>query len=101
MIPYILVIKIRKKIQDSIYYYSEQFSFFDSPQEGKVFVSFIIDSKGFLRHLEIYDDISTPIEVLKKIVRTAINSASPFDAFPPELKYDQRTFNLEISFEIE
>ena len=93
--------KIRKKIQDSVYFYSEQYSYFENPQEGKIFVSFTIDSKGMLQNIEIYDERSSPIELLKKIVQTAINAASPFETFPPELKFDQRTFNLEISFEIE
>jgi len=93
--------KIRKKIQEKVYYYSEEYFYFDNPLEGKIFVSFTIDNKGILNNLNILDEKSTQNSLLKRIVTASINSASPFDVFPPDLRYDQRTFHLEISFEVE
>lgn len=92
---------LRKKIQDAVYYYSDQYLYFDNPQEGKVFVSFIVQSNGALSEVLIQDNKSTPNELLRKIALIAIQRAAPFDKFPAELTYDERAFNLEISFEIE
>lgn len=92
---------IRKRIQDAVYYYSDKYFYFDNPQEGKVFVSFIVKSNGRLKEMLIQEDRSSQNNLLRKICLTAIQNASPFDKFPKELNYDERFFNLEISFEIE
>mgnify|MGYP001570792000 FL=1 len=92
---------LRKKIQDAVYYYSDKYFYFDNPHEGKVFVFFIVYSNGALREVLIQDNKSTQNELLRKIALIAIQRASPFDTFPAELNYDERAFNLEISFEIE
>ena len=90
---------VRKKIQDRVYYYSDQFFYFDYPREGKIFVSFTITSDGKLKELSILEDKSSADDILKRIVLTAIKKSSPFQRFPKDLKYDERSFNLEISFE--
>lgn len=92
---------IRKKIQDKAYYYADEYFFFDNPREGKVFVTFTVTSQGQLKEFLILEDKSTKDLILQKIVRLAIENASPFQKFPPDLKYDERTFNQEISFELE
>ena len=92
---------MRKKIQDKAYYYADQYFFFDNPREGKVFVTFTITAQGQLKEFLILEDKSTQDLILQKIVRVAIESASPFQKFPSDLKYDERTFNQEISFELE
>jgi TonB family protein len=92
---------IRKKIQDKVYFFSDQYFYFDNPREGKVFVSFVVDSNGALKGLSIAEDKSSKDSILRKIVDAAIQNASPFQKFPQDLKYDERSFNLEISFEIE
>lgn len=92
---------IRRKIQDSVYYYSDQYSYFDNPREGSIFVSFTVTSDGKLKGLSISEDKSSTDILLKKIATMAINNASPFQKFPKELNYPERSFNLEISFEIE
>lgn len=92
---------IRKKIQDKVYYYSDQYFYFDNPHEGKIFVSFTVSSDGILKELDILENKSSDDNILRKIVTTAIKNSAPFDKFPKDLKYDERTFNLEISFEIE
>lgn len=93
--------KIRKKIQEKVYAYSEEYFYFESPREGKIFVSFTINNNGTLNNFDILEEKSAQNPLLQKIVIAAINSASPFDKFPPDLRYDLRTFHLEISFEVE
>ena len=92
---------IRKKIQDAIYLFSERFFYFDKPLQGKIFVSFIVSSNGSLREILIQDDKSSNEALLRKITLAAIQEAAPFNKFPKELNYDERIFNLEISFELE
>ncbi|MBL7196862.1 MAG: energy transducer TonB [Candidatus Omnitrophica bacterium] len=92
---------IRRKIQDKVYYYSDRYFYFDNPREGSIFVSFTVSSKGKLKELSILEDKSSGDMILRKISTTAIKNASPFQKFPKDLNYDERTFNLEISFEIE
>jgi len=92
---------IRRKIQDRVYYYSDQYFYFDNPREGSIFVSFSVSSDGILKELNILEDKSSNDIILKKIATLGIQSASPFQKFPKELNYDERTFNLEISFEVE
>jgi hypothetical protein len=92
---------IRRKIQDKVYYFSDQYFYFDNPREGKIFISFTIASDGSLRDFLILDDKSSNDAILIKIVNKTMKDASPFDKFPKDLKYDERNFNLEISFELE
>lgn len=92
---------IRRKIQDKVYYYSDQFFYFDNPREGNIFVSFSISSNGTLKELSILEEKSSGDMILRKIATVAIKSSSPFQKFPKDLKYNERSFNLEISFEIE
>lgn len=92
---------IRKKIQDKVYYYSEQYFYFDYPREGKVFVAFTIDPDGRLVSSLIVENKSSQDNTLKKIVITSIEKASPFQKIPKDLRYGNHSFNLEISFEIQ
>ena len=90
---------IRKKIQDKVYYYSEQYFYFDYPREGKIFVSFTLSPEGELTNLDIIENKSSQDNILKKIVLTSIEKSSPFQKFPKGLKQENHSFNLEISFE--
>jgi outer membrane biosynthesis protein TonB len=92
---------IRRQIQDKVYYYSDQYFYFDNPREGSIFVSFAIASDGTLKELSIQEDKSSQDTILRKIATMAINNSAPFQKFPKELNYDERSFNLEISFEVE
>ena len=92
---------IRKKIQDKVYYYADEYFYFGSVREGKIFITFTVSSNGELKDFLILEDKSSKDKLLQKIVLTAIQNASPFQSFPQDLKYDERTFNLEISFEID
>ncbi|MFC1709403.1 energy transducer TonB [Candidatus Omnitrophota bacterium] len=92
---------IRRKIQDKVYYYSNQYFYFENPREGSVFVSFTVTSDGALKDFSILENKSSNDMILRKIARLAIEDSSPFQKFPKELKYNERNFNLEISFEIE
>lgn len=92
---------IRKKIQDKIYYYSDRYFYFDNPREGKIFVAFIVSSDGTLKDISIQENNSSQDELLRKIVLVGIKNATPFEKFPKDLNYAERTFNLEISFELE
>lgn len=92
---------IRRKIQDKVYYYSDQYFYFDNPREGSIFVSFSVSSDGALKELTILEEKSSNDAILRKIADMAIKSASPFEKFPQDLNYDERSFSLEISFEIE
>ncbi|MDD5292399.1 MAG: TonB family protein, partial [Candidatus Omnitrophica bacterium] len=90
---------IRKKIQDRVYHYSEQYFYFDYPRQGRVFVSFTLNPNGELVNLAIVENKSSKDNILKKIVTTAIEKSSPFQKFPKDLKREEHSFNLEISFE--
>lgn len=92
---------IRKKIQDKVYYYSEQYFYFDYPRRGQIFVSFTLNPDGKLINLSIIEDKSSQDNILKKIVTTAIEKSSPFQKFPKDLKQENHSFNLEISFELQ
>jgi len=92
---------IRKRIQDKVYLFCDQFSYFNNPREGKIFITFTIDAQGNLKDLVINDAKSSEDDNLKKIVLAALKDASPFEKFPQDLKYAERVFSLEISFEIE
>ncbi|MDD5618394.1 MAG: TonB family protein [Candidatus Omnitrophica bacterium] len=92
---------IRKKIQDKVYYYSEQYFYFDYPREGKIFVAFTIGPDGRLVSSSIVENKSSQDNTLKKIVITSIEKASPFQKIPKDLRYGNHSFNLEISFEIQ
>jgi len=92
---------IRKKIQDAVYYFSDKYFFFNNPQQGKVFVSFIVESNGTLKEVYLHKEKSSSNALLQKIALMAVEEASPFEKFPQELNYNERAFNLEISFEIE
>jgi len=90
---------IRRKIQDRVYRYSEQYFYFDYPREGKIFVSFTLNPNGELMDFSIIEDKSSKDNILKKIVATAIEKSSPFQRFPKDLRRENHSFNLEISFE--
>ena len=92
---------IRREIQDKVYYYSDQYFYFDNPREGNIFVSFTISSEGILKDLTVLEGKSSQDAILRRIATTAIRESSPFQKFPKDLRYDERNFNLEISFEVE
>lgn len=93
--------KLRQKIKAAAEYYSDQFFFFDNPRNGSVFVTFVVKSDGSLSHVQIQDSKSSQDELLKKITLAAIRNSAPFEHFPTDLNYADRTFSLEISFELE
>ncbi|MDD3983403.1 MAG: energy transducer TonB [Candidatus Omnitrophica bacterium] len=69
--------------------------------QGGVFVSFIVSRNGSLRAVKVLDERSTASNYLRETASRSVVNAAPFARFPRELDYDELTFNVMISFEIE
>lgn len=68
---------------------------------GKVDLSFLILRDGSLEKLELTEEKSSSSPYLREIASKSIKEASPFPSFPQDLDYNQLSFNVVISFEIE
>lgn len=86
---------IREKIRKSAYYnYSHS-------QTGEVYVTFLITKDGNLKEVKFIESKSTQSEYLKNISMNSVRQAAPFPAFPKELAFEQLSFNVVISFEVD
>jgi len=86
---------VREKIRKSAYDNYKQAA------QGDVFISFIVSRNGSLKAVKIMEEKSTGSAYLKETASRSVLNAAPFSAFPKELDYDELTFNVMISFEIE
>ena len=69
---------------------------------GKVYLTFVVSSDGKLKAVKIIDDLTSANSFLKGICLKSIEEAAEsFPPFPPDLSFQERTFNVEISFEEE
>lgn len=69
--------------------------------DGVVFVTFILNSNGEIKEVEIAEDKSSGEVILKEVARNSIQEAAPFPKFPESFNQAQITFNVIISFENE
>lgn len=86
---------VREKIRRAAYDNYKQAA------QGDVFISFIVSRDGSLKAVRIMDERSTGSAYLKETASRSVLNAAPFSKFPKELDYDELTFNVMISFEIE
>lgn len=69
---------------------------------GEIYLEFTISNDGRLNAVNLIEKKSSPSLYLKEIALKSIRAASPFPAFPSELKnYPQLSFHLVVSFEVE
>jgi TonB family protein len=70
-------------------------------ETGEVYLAFIISDDGYIRDMRVVEEKSSPNPYLREIASRSVKDASPFPNFPKELDYQQLSFNVVISFEIE
>lgn len=86
---------VRSKIKERAYVnYTEL-------NAGKVYVTFIIESKGDLKQIKLIEEKTSADKYLKEISLQSVKEAAPFSPFPKDLNYPELTFNISISFEVE
>jgi len=68
-------------------------------EEGKVYLSFIIDSFGNILRIKILENKTCASQKLKEIALLSVKEASPFPPFPKELDFPQLAFNIQITFQ--
>jgi TonB family protein len=86
---------IREKIKRAAY------QNYTGSQVGEVAVSFIVSNEGYLKEIRLSEEKSSPSAYLREIALKSIKDASPFPNYPKELEFQQLSFNLVITFEIE
>lgn len=87
---------IRHKIKQKAYSYVGHPGF----EEGEVYLTFVLTSKGLLRNVKIISDRTSANVYLQQIGMRCIEDAAPFPPFPVDLQYPELTFNVIISFEL-
>lgn len=86
---------VREQIRRSAY------QGYSRTETGEIYISFLIMQDGTLRDIKLIEDRSTPSYYLRDIAVKSVKAAAPFKAFPNDLNYQQLSFNVIISFEIE
>jgi TonB family protein len=86
---------VREKIKRALYQnYSRM-------EVGQVYVSFVLTRTGALKDVRLVEEKSSSSSYLRQIAMQSIRDAAPFPEFPKELDYEELSFNVIISFEIE
>lgn len=86
---------IREKIKRALY------QNYNSMEIGEVYLSFILSRDGYIKEVRLVEEKSSPSAYLRQTALRSIKDASPFPDFPKKLDYDQLSFNVVVSFEIE
>jgi outer membrane biosynthesis protein TonB len=88
---------IRQKIRQ------RAFSFVDHPdfKQGEVYLTFILDRSGALKGLKIIDSKTHANNYLRDAGLKSVEQSSPFNPFPADLNYEELTFNVVISFQVD
>ena len=86
---------VREKIKRALY------QNYNRMEVGQVYLTFILTNDGSLKDVQLLEEKSTGSAYLKEIALRSIKDASPFPHFPSELDYEQLTFNVIVSFEVE
>ncbi|MFH1093251.1 MAG: TonB family protein [Candidatus Omnitrophota bacterium] len=66
--------------------------------EGEISLSFVLDSEGKLKNVEVMQTASFENEHLKETAMQIVKRASPFPPFPKNLQQKQLTFNIVFCF---
>lgn len=67
-------------------------------QNGMVFVSFVLTSKGHLQSATVVGDRSAPSQPLRNIALKIVTSAEPFPPFPPSMPDARKTIIVPLEF---
>jgi outer membrane biosynthesis protein TonB len=88
---------IRQKIRQ------RAFTFVNHPdfKQGEVYLTFVLDSNGNLKDLKIIDSKTHANDYLRGVGVKSVEQSSPFSPFPADLHYDELTFNVVISFQVD
>lgn len=86
---------VREKIRRALY------QNYNSMETGEVYLSFVLNKDGRLKDVHFLEEKSSKSEYLREIALRSVRYASPFPPFPKELDYDQLSFTVIISFEID
>jgi len=86
---------IREKIKRAAY------QNYTGSDVGEVAISFIVSNEGYLKEIHLIEEKSCPSAYLREVALKSIRDASAFPKFPEELDFQQLSFNLVITFEIE
>lgn len=68
---------------------------------GEVYMTFMLDSKGALKTINITEERTHANQHLRQISLDSVRESSPFPPFPLELNYPELSFNAIISYKIE
>ncbi len=68
---------------------------------GEVYLTFVTDSKGNLKQVQVIDDRSKASDYLKEVSLKSIQEAGPFPEFTKGLNFPELSFNIVISFGME
>lgn len=85
---------IREKIRRVANY-----NYYNYSKIGEIYLSFVLESSGNLKNIELFNDKSTSDRGLKEIAFNSVKEASPFPPFPRGLSQKELSFNVVISFE--
>jgi TonB family protein len=86
---------VREKIRRALYQNCNRM------EGGQVYLTFILTQDGYLREIHIQNDKSSASPYLRELAIRSVKDASPFPNFPKGLDYDQLSFNVTVSFEVE
>ncbi|MDD2752621.1 MAG: energy transducer TonB [Candidatus Omnitrophica bacterium] len=86
---------VREKIKRCLY------QNYNRTETGQVYLSFLLSKDGFLKNVQLSEEKSSHSGYLRQIALQSIRDAAPFPDFPKGLDYDELSFNVVISFEIE
>lgn len=86
---------VREKIRRSAY------QNYTHNETGEAYLSFIISNDGLIKSVRLIEEKTSSGDYLKSIALRSVKDASPFPNFPKELDYQQLSFNIIISFQIE
>lgn len=81
---------------------SQAYHYIDAPdlENGDVYMTFILGRSGQLKALRIIEERSLANDFLRKVGVESIEAADPFPPFPQDLNFQELTFNIKISFQV-
>ncbi len=73
--------------------------YLDDPDftEQEVYLTFVLESSGYLKEIKIIEEKTSAQEYLREIGLKCIRESSPFPPFPKDMNYPELSFNIIIS----
>ncbi len=69
-----------------------------APQQGVIYIAFVLHSDGAVQNVEIVTDRSAPAELLRDIALRIVNASAPFPPFPPSIPEPEKTIVVPLEF---